>query len=342
MLLPGTRSLLLGAAILAPIASCSSEDGGERELGVRGAPELGVRGSVAANMGRALFFDRALSASGNQACGDCHIPQFAFADTSERSRGIGVDARRRNAPTLFNVGLLTHFGWDGRFGSLEEQAASVFTVRGDAGITLDSAVALIASRPAYWLRSVAAFGARPSAATVLRALAAYERTLVSGNAPIDRYLLTDESNPLSGAQRRGLALFNGKAQCISCHPARIPVADSDTTPLVLFTDLRFHNLGVGALGSGFSDSGRFTVTGVQSAIGAFRTPSLRNVAITAPYMHDGSLPTLEDVVRFYEAGGRKNRWRDAAVRSFTLTDQERGDLISFLRSLTSQGTRRGP
>ena len=178
------------------------------------------------------------------------------------------------------------------------------------------------------------FDRHPTADGIARALAAYQRTLVSGESRVERFLRNNEPGMLTRLERDGLSIFDSKAACSTCHRIAPPSSRLWTYAPALFTDMRFHNLGIGYRAGRFTDPGRYEVSGVESDLGAFRTPSLRNVARTAPYMHDGSLPTLEDVVEFYDAGGRPNPNLSARIRPLFLSSYERAVLVAFLRALT--------
>ncbi len=218
--------------------------------------------------------------------------------------------------------------WDGRFRTLEQQALSPFR-RGEMGIGVEEAVHRINCDPEYVRAFRVVFGTQPTAQTLARALAAYERTLFSQASRFDRFLF-DKVRSLTPMERDGWSLFNSKATCSNCHqlfPRRLK-------RLPLFTDFGFHNLGIGSLRGRLADAGRYGVTRRAADLGAFRTPSLRNVAITAPYMHDGSLATLEDVVEFYDGGGRPNPNLSPLIRPLFLDEYEKYALVAFLRTLT--------
>ncbi len=274
-------------------------------------------------LGRALFFDPVLSADSSMSCGSCHQPGRYFTDG--RTRAVGIDGREgtRNAPSVLNVAYSRSFFWDGRAASLEEQVLE--PIRGLNELGLDP-VALehrLETRASYAAAFRDAFGdAAITPGRVARAIASYLRTLRSGNAPFDRFLFGDTS-ALSPDAQRGFRLFVGRANCGACHI--IP----------LFTDHRFHNTGVSW---GSDDAGRFAVTGDDADRGAFRTPSLRNVAETSPYMHDGSLTTLDDVIEHYERGGMANPWLDDEIQPLRLTTNEKRQLIAFLEALTGNST----
>jgi cytochrome c peroxidase len=285
-------------------------------------------------LGQKLFFDARLSATGTTACVSCHDPGYAFAEPRRVSVSDSGRHGRRNAPSLLDVGFLPRLMWDGRFRTLEEQALSPFQ-RGEMGIGVDEAVRRVSSDRQYVHLFRAVLGRPPTADGMARALAAFQRTLVSGLSRVDRFLLSNEP-VLTPLEYDGLRIFNGRAGCSNCHhvfPFR-PHRRAHSRPL--FTDFQFHNLGVGYRSGGFADSGRYGHSRIDAEWGAFRTPSLRNVARTPPYMHDGSLSTLEDVVEFYSAGGQPNPNLSPLIRPLLLDDHEKAALVAFLRGLTGQ------
>jgi cytochrome c peroxidase len=238
----------------------------------------------------------------------------------------------RNAPSLINVGFLPALMWDGRLRTLESQALSPFR-RGEMGITVEEAEYRLRRDPEYVDLFDLAFGAPPSAQALAAALAAYQRTLVSAESRFERFLRTSDPRILTPLERDGYGIFDGRAQCSNCHHFSKPRADpSRQTPLFL-TDWQFHNLGIGYRSGRFADLGRYSVTGRERDVGAFRTPALRNLEPTGPYMHDGSLASLEEVIEFYDRGGRANPYLSPLLRPLYLTDYEKAALVAFLRSL---------
>lgn len=283
-------------------------------------PLTGARGTL----GRRLFFDTRLSRDGRLACASCHQPQHAFADQRPVAIGVGGRAGRRNAPSLLNRAYSRVLFWDGRMTSLEEQALAPLTSAAELGSTVEGIVTRLAADPSYVASFQRAFGDGPiTGGRVAQALASFERTLLSGDSPVDRYETGGRPDALTPAAARGRDLFRGKARCQVCHDG------------ALFTDGRFHNTGV-SWGRTPSDFGRFEVTGLDADRGAFRTPSLRDVARTAPYMHDGSFPTLSDVVAFYTRGGNRNPYLDGLLKPLALTPREQRELVAFLEALTGR------
>jgi cytochrome c peroxidase len=291
-------------------------------------PEVSNEAVVA--LGRRLFFDPGLSGRGRTACATCHRPDYAYGDPRPVSISDGGQPGLRNAPSLLNVAFRPRLMWDGRFGSLEEQVFGPFRPDGEMGIGIEEAAARISGNPKYQLRFFRAFGRPPSPEGIAQAIAAFERTLVTGGSRFDWFISGSDERAFGPLEKLGLEIFTGRGRCASCHAISAP----DVATLPLFSDFRFRNIGIGFGPNGFRDAGRAAVTFANEDYGAFRTPSLRNVAVTGPYMHDGSLPTLEDVIAFYDAGGRPNPNQSPILRPLYLNDQEKFALIAFLHSLT--------
>lgn len=252
-------------------------------------------------LGRRLFFDNRLSRDRSMSCATCHDPKLAFGDSRKLAVGVGGKTGTRRAPRILNRVYGSSFFWDGRATTLEAQVLQPISDPNEMDLNLDEAV----------LRTGV------DSTTLRNALASYVRTILSGNAPYDRYLQGDKA-ALTDRERLGLKLFSGKAGCASCH-----VGPN-------LTDERFHNTGIG----GPADQGRFAVTKRPEDRGAFKTPSLREVARTPPFMHDGSLATLEDVIDFYDQGGKRNENLDSDVRELHLSAEEKAALAAFLRALS--------
>jgi cytochrome c peroxidase len=284
-------------------------------------------------LGQQLFFDTRLSRSGRTACATCHDPGYAFAQPRRVSLSDSGRLGFRNVPSLLNADFLPVLMWDGRFSSLEEQALSPF-LRGEMGISVDEAVRRLRSDRRYADLFGIALGTRPTPSGMAGALAAYERTLISEENRFDRAVLYGDV-ALTPLEQDGLRLFETKAACAICHDPRPRVSRSGVK-MPLFTDFRFHNLGAGYRSNQLSDLGRYRVSRHQSDLGAFRTPSLRNVAMTAPYMHDGSLTTLEEVIDFYDAGGRPNPNLSPLIRPLFLSEYDKIALVAFLHSLSGR------
>jgi cytochrome c peroxidase len=332
----GSHSILgpLAAGIVVAVASVAlARDlhSFRRQIGaVEVNPSIGrPTGRALAFLGQRLFYDVRLSRSGRTACASCHDPGFGFALPSRVTVSDDGRVGKRNAPALVDSGLQATLMWDGRFRSLEQQALSPFR-RGEMGIGVDEAVSRLNSDREYVRAFYDVFGRRPTAAGMAKALAGYERTLVSRASRFDRFLLANDATLLTPLERDGWSIFRSRAGCSNCHqlfPRR-------AKRFPLFTDLGFHNLGIGYKSGRFIDAGRYRVTRRELDVGAFRTPSLRNVAITGPYMHDGSLATLEDVIGFYDSGGHPNPNLSPLVRPLFLDSYEKESLVAFLRTLT--------
>lgn len=297
-----------------------------------------------AELGRKLFFDRRLSGDGTMNCATCHTPQEQFADGQPLSAAYPTNKHWRHTPSLINVGYLQVWFWDGRSVSLEDQAKGPIHSSFEMNLNLDYLVAKLREIPAYRELFATACGAPVSQEQVTLALAAFERTLVMRDSPFDRALAGD-GQALSAAARRGAEIFFGpRGGCSVCHAG------------ALLSDQQFHNVGVGetdelrhdpqrrATRNFFvgqyglepleRDPGRFALTRRPQDLGAFRTPPLRQVAETGPYMHNGSLPTLEAVIAFIVAGGGSDPNRSPLLRPLALTAGEQADLLAFLRSLS--------
>lgn len=267
-------------------------------------------------LGKQLFWDARWSQSGAVACVTCHRPDHGWSDPRRFSLDFAGRPTRRHAPTLVNRLFGHWYLWTGLRGSLEDQA------RHDANRSDEALVRRLGAIPAYQRQFRQVFGTALTPDGVAKAIAAYVRTILSGNSPYDRHVAGD-GRALSPAARRGLSLFGGKALCVICHSG------------FNFTDEGFHNIGVG-MGGQDPDLGRSTVTGNEADTGAFKTPTLRDVARRGPYMHDGSFETLEEVVAFYNRGGNPNRWLSPQIRPLELTAAEQADLAAFLRALTGE------
>ena len=308
---------LLSAAVFA-------EDG-SRELiplpRTAPAPIANQTTTAKVKLGRLLFFDPRLSGDNEMSCASCHMPDKAFGDGLALSPGFGGMPLRRNTPTTLNVGFLKSFFWDGRAASLEEQALGPIQSSVEMNQDLGELEVELRKVPGYVLLFQSAFGNLPNRDSIAKALAAFQRTLVTGLSPFDRFLL-GEKDALSAEAKAGLELFRGEAGCIECHHGP------------LLSDGRFYRLGVS-----YTDEGRAKITDRKEDRYRFRTPSLRNVAETAPYMHDGSQKTLDDVVTFYFRGiaefGPDGLKPDAsALRGQSFSDMAL--IVEFLRSMSGK------
>jgi cytochrome c peroxidase len=258
-------------------------------------------------LGKRLFFDKSLSIDGTVACDTCHILKSAFADSNPIAIGVRGRKGTRNAPSLVNRGYSGVQFWDGRSPSLEHQVLEPVFNPDELGST-----------PEALERAT-----RLPRATIAEALASYVRTIRSGNSRFDRFVAGDTS-ALTILEQSGLRVFRGKGNCVACH-----VGPN-------FTDEQFHNTGVAWRDGRFLDEGRFAVSGAIRDRGAFKTPTLREIAQTAPYMHDGSFKTLEDVIDFYSDGGRANPNLDQRIQRVGLTPEEKRALAAFLQTLSGQ------
>lgn len=269
-------------------------------------------------LGRVLFFDPRLSANRNVSCATCHNPDLGFGDGRRLSSGTDGQALSRHTPSLYNLAWGVLFFLDGRAASLEEQALMPISSAQEMNMQAEELLPRLQSVAWYRAQFERVYGPGPlRLAWIGRAIAAFERSIQVTDTPFDRFLAGDRS-ALGPAAQRGLILFEGKAECALCH-------DGPN-----FTDDSFHNLGH----ADQSDAGRGGVLGDETLHGAFRTPGLRNVALSAPYMHDGSLATLEEVIRFYNRGGDRSDLRSSLIRPLHLTEGEITDLLAFLGALT--------
>lgn len=315
-------------------------------------------------LGEKLFHDERFSSTGKVSCATCHAKEKAFTDHLPVSEGIDQLKGTRNAPTVLNAAYFETQFWDGRELSLEDQAAQPFTNPVEMGLKdHEPILKIVRTDPEYGKMFAKAFGAPPAKITmkeVTKAIASFERTLVAGDSPFDRYFFGGDKKAMTPAAVRGLEVFLGKGRCVSCHTIEPDHA--------LFTNNQFHNIGVAALrmpkdldelraavdevkkkgvdaavltNPATESLGRFAVTGELSDLGAFKTSTLRNIELTAPYMHDGSLKTLEEVVEFYDNGGRAKEadpvpeLLDGGIRPLGLTPDEETDLVEFMKALTS-------
>jgi cytochrome c peroxidase len=281
-------------------------------------------------LGRRLYYDFALSSDQTISCASCHMPAVAFADGRRVSTGVGGKQGVRNSPTVLNSAYYTLQFWDGRAGSLEKQSEGPVANPVEMAHSLHGVVLRLSQDPTYVAEFEKAFG--PGLITyekVEKCIASFERTVLSGNSPFDRYYYGGDKSAMTESQIRGLELFRDpkKGNCAACHT----IGEHNA----LFTDNQFHNIGVGFDNGVTNDQGRAVISGDGRETGAFKTPSLRNVALTAPYMHDGSQKTLKDVMDFYVGAGNSNPYLDKEIHSLDfLTGQERQDLIEFMQALT--------
>lgn len=279
----------------------------------------------AAELGELLFFDSILSRGSQVSCASCHKPQFAFADNVPLSFGVDSTVGLRNTPSVMNQGSRSFFFHDGRAESLEEQAAGPMENPIEMDIRLSEAAARLNAHSQYKRFFMSIFGAPANKNNIVKALAAFELTLETSHTPFDDYMSEKDTTRLSEAARHGRVIFNEKGRCFDCH------FGPD------FTGDQFRNIGL-FNGKNLADSGRYVVTKDPEDIGKFKTPGLRNVAMTAPYMHNGMFKTLREVIDYYNDPGKvvpDAINRDTILsRPLHLNEQERSDLEAFLRSLT--------
>lgn len=314
----------LAVALVIPLLLGGLIRADERLLGLdlyRPVPDDNQMTPAKVRLGEKLFRERRLSRDGSLACSDCHQPKRAFTDGHAKAVGVYGRQGPRSVPTLINRAWGKAFFWDGRIPKLEQQVVQPILANLEMDLTLEEAVERLRSSRGYRKDFNRVFKRDPNVEDLARALAAYVRTINAGDSPYDRYLFGD-SNALTEQQLAGLKLFRGKGNCTFCHAGPT------------LSDEEFHNTGVAWSNGEFLDLGRALVTQQDADRGKFKTPTLREVSRTAPYMHDGSLATLEDVVKFYSDGGRENPNRDIVLQRLNLSDRERADLVSFLRALS--------
>lgn len=287
------------------------------------APGKKQRQVLQEQLGEMLFFDSILSEDRSVSCASCHIPQFAFADTVAFSTGVHGRKATRNTPSAMNVAARDALFWDGRAATLEDQALGPIENPNEMNLPLEIAIVRLRSSK-YNDLFLKAFGKRPDKQTLGQAISAYEKTLETSDTPNDRWL-NDEPGGLTAQQERGRDIFRVKAKCFECHFSPDFTVDD------------FRNIGL-FNGKEYNDSGRYAVTHNPADIGKFKVPGLRNVAITAPYMHDGSLKTLREVIDYYDQPKLfvpDGIGRDSVLlQPLNLTEQEKQDLEAFLHSLT--------
>ena len=320
-------------------------------------PETNPLSQEKIDLGRRLFFDRRLSPNNTISCAMCHVPAQGFT-VNEARLAVGMHGKtgKRNAPALYNVAYQELLFHDGREFTLEDQIIAPLTQANEMGNpSIGYVVNTIKKLPGYTEAFQAAFGEAPSVATLGKALASYQRTLVSANSPFDRWYYGREQDTLSEQAKLGFEIFIGKGKCGTCH-----VFSRDAA---LFTDHKFRNTGVAHLplippktiavdlGGGLrvnmprtqldevlaqpsKDRGRYEVTRDPQDLWLYKTPSLRNIALTAPYMHNGVLLTLEAVIDYYDRGGSDGPGQDARITPLHLTAVEKDALLAFLHSLT--------
>jgi cytochrome c peroxidase len=313
-------SVLCAALLLVPVAAGAADLPLRLPLGLQAqaayVPDDNPLTPEKIALGKQLFWDKRWSRNGTIACVSCHDPKHGWADPRRVSLRFDGKPTPRHSPTLVNRLFSDVQQWAGTRASLEDQALKA------SDQTPELLVKNLGAIAEYQAQFKKVFGTELTPEGVAKAIAAYERTILSGNSPYDRFRGGDPA-ALSAAARRGLALFEGKARCVVCHAG------------FNFTDESYHNLGVG-MDAPTPDLGRHSVTKREEHKGAFKTPTLRDVARRPPYMHDGSLTTLAEVITFYDRGGTPNPWLSGEIRPLRLTAEEQADLVALLQALTGE------
>jgi cytochrome c peroxidase len=284
-------------------------------------PDNDPYSAAKAELGKTLFFDPIFSASGTLSCASCHKPDLAWEDGLRSAVGDARRALQLKTPTLLDVAWLDRLGWDGKFESLEKVTFAPILAKGNMNLSEAGVKARLSSIPQYLHAFAAAFDdGAIDRKNIEMAMATYERSIVSAEAPFDRWVAGDD-DAIDASAKRGFALFNGKGRCAECHSGWA------------FTDGSFHDIGVAR--DDDIGRGRLFPTSVKLRH-AFKTPTLRDVALRAPYMHDGSVPTLEAVIDLYNKGGIERPSRSEVIKPLGLTGQEKADLLAFLQTLTGK------
>jgi cytochrome c peroxidase len=284
------------------------------------APADNPQTDAKVRLGAQLYFDTRLSADNTISCATCHDPHTGWANPHSTDTGIGGQVGGRNSGTVINAAYMRFQFWDGREGSLEGQAVGPIHNPIEMGETHENVVRKLNSIPGYREQFQGVFGTDVTIDAIAKAIASFERTVVSGASPFDLYMMGDHA-AMSPAAVRGMHLFNGKAHCTPCHSGP------------LFSNQGFHNIGVG-MDKEKPDLGRFDHTKDPADHGRFKVPTLRNIAETPPYLHDGSEKTLMDVVNYYNRGGVPNTELDPLMVPLHLAEREKVDLVAFLEALT--------
>ncbi|MFZ5862235.1 MAG: cytochrome-c peroxidase [Nitrospirota bacterium] len=286
-------------------------------------PAFNLQTPAKIELGKTLFFDPRLSKDNTLACASCHVPALGFSNGQSVAKGVKGQLGTRNVPSLYNVAYRTQFFWDGRATSLEQQALEPIQNPIEMDQDLSQLVAELNAVPGYVKAFRSVFGTGPSADGIAQALTAFERTILSDNSPWDRFMAGDDA-ALSESAKRGVRIFNERAKCVTCHNGPN------------FTDNQFHALGLPKRDGVPDDPGRFKVTLNDDDMETFRTPSLRQVADSAPYMHNGMFATLEEVLDFYvKAEGHPAHRHPLITPLDLLTEQDKMDLLAFIRALSS-------
>jgi len=305
--------------ILLALLFCQKKDDPYKVPALIPAPEDNKLTQERIDLGKSLYFDPRLSGSNWISCATCHNPALGFSDALPKAIGHGMKELGRNSPTIFNTAFQKSQFWDGRAATLEEQAAGPIQAPGEMNQNADELVKELSAISGYKALFDKAYpGEGITLKTITKAIASYERTIVAKDSSFDRWRAGNK-NAISESAKNGFTLFEGKARCVICHSG------------YNFTNNNFHNLGVKDVKP---DEGRFAVTKVQMNFGAFKTPTLRNVTLTGPYMHNGMYKTLEEVVDHYDRGGDDKANLDPLMKPLGLNAQEKKDLVEFMKSLT--------
>ena len=322
LFLPCLLSVIVGAVLFAPTVSTFAQG---QYLANTSPPPVPIpadnpQTDAKVRLGAQLYFDTRLSADHTISCATCHDPKTGWANHNPTDTGIRGQVGGRNSGTIIDSGYMTFQFWDGRALSLEEQALGPIHNPIEMGETLENVVRKLNAIPGYREEFQTVFGTDVNTDGIAKAIAAFERTIVSGPSPYDRYIGGDKK-AMSAEAIRGMEIFNGKGHCSPCHSGP------------MFSDQWFHNIGVG-MDAPEPNAGREAITKEPEDRGRFKTPGLRNVAATHPYLHDGSEKTLMDVVEFYNRGGIQNPNLDPLMFPLKLTQKEKNDLVAFLEALT--------
>lgn len=319
-----TLCLLAIGFVASAIGTTASAEDNRIPLGLK-APRLpkdNPQTEAKIELGKQLYFDPRLSADNTVSCASCHDPKKGWSNGEATAEGVDGQRGDRSSPTILNSAFHKLQFWDGRSGSLEDQALGPIANPIEMNLPVEEAVKRIKAIDGYAKQFDAVFDDGVTAENLAKAIASFERTVVSGNSPYDRFKAGDES-ALSEQAQIGMKLFFGKANCSACHAG------------THLSDGGFHNLGVGFDGK-FADAGREAISKMEGDRGSFKTPPLRDIARTAPYMHDGSMKTLEEVVDYYDKGGTANDYLDEEIFELKFTDEKKAALLAFLKEgLTS-------
>jgi cytochrome c peroxidase len=279
-------------------------------------------------LGKMLFFDPVLSSDSSISCASCHLPELAFSDRVAFSKGVKERDGTRNSPSLANIGYHPYFTREGGVPTLEMQILVPIQEHNEFDFNIVLIAELLKKDSQYTSLALAAYGRIPDPFVITRSLACFERSLISGNSPYDQFHFQNDQSAISASAKRGEKLFfSDKTNCSKCHDG------------FNFTNYAFENNG---LYSNYPDPGRFRLTGNPADSALFKVASLRNVSITGPYMHDGSFQSLEEVINHYNSGGKQHPHKSDLIRPLNLTEDEKLDLINFLKTLTDESFIQNP